>query len=142
MHLQKKTEYIYHPTTSGNIEIVVKAEYGNFKANASNGVSTTINSTGSSSSNSDKLELTLNDNTTNYNKGSYNDSGIKVTFEGEDVTSSSLITYKLNGTTKLTVNDLEDAINNLESGEEATITYSVVYKLKYKNSITKTIKIN
>lgn len=138
----EKTEYIYHPTTSGNIEIVVKAEYGNFKANASNGVSTTINSTGGSSSNSDKLELTLNDNTTNYNKGSYNDSGIKVTFEGEDVTNSSLITYKLNGTTKLTVNDLEDAINNLESGEEATITYSVVYKLKYKNSITKTIKIN
>ena len=119
---------IFHP-------IVVKAEYGNFKANASNGVSTTINSTGSSSSNSDKLELTLNDNTTNYNKGSYNDTGIKVTFEGEDVTSSSLITYKLNGTTKLTVNDLEDAINNLESGEEATITYSVVYKLKYKNNI-------
>ena len=33
-------------------------------------------------------------------------------------------------------------INNLESGEEATITYSVVYKLKYKNSVTKTIKIN
>ena len=126
---------IFHP-------IVVKAEYGNFKANASNGVSTTINSTGGSDSNSDKLELTLNDNTTNYNKGSYNDSGIKVTFEGEDVTNSSLITYKLNGTTKLTVNDLEDAINNLESGEEATITYSVVYKLKYKNSITKTIKIN
>lgn len=136
-----KTEYVYSPTTSGEIELVVKAEYKNFKSNASDGVS--IKVTGNGSATSDKLTLTLSDNQTEFDKGTYKeiDRGVKVTYNGKDVTDKAIITYSLNGTLKLTISSLEDAINELDSGEEAKITYSVKYSVQPTKTIEKTIKI-
>lgn len=136
-----ENEYVYTHTTSGEIEIVVKAEYKNFKSNASDG--TSIKVTGNSNpTTNDKLNLTLSDNQTEFDKGTYKeiDRGVKVTYNGRDVTDKAIITYSLNGTLKLTVSSLEEAINELNSGEEAKVTYKVVYSTSTK-SIEKTIKI-
>ena len=111
------------------------------KSNASDGVS--IKVTGNGSATSDKLTLTLSDNQTEFDKGTYKeiDRGVKVTYNGKDVTDKAIITYSLNGTLKLTISSLEDAINELDSGEEAKITYSVKYSVQPTKTIEKTIKI-
>ena len=138
-----KNEYTYHPTSSGDIELVVKAEYKNFKSNASNGTSITVSGNGISHSDYE-LSLALTDNNTNFDKGNYKEvgRGVKVTYNGKDVTDKAIISYSLNGSLKLTVSSLEDAINELESGEEAVITYSVKYLTSPTKKIEKTIKIN
>ena len=81
---------------------------------------------------------------TNFDKGNYKEvgRGVKVTYNGKDVTDKAIISYSLNGSLKLTVSSLEDAINELESGEEAVITYSVKYLTSPTKKIEKTIKIN
>ncbi|MGM9881888.1 MAG: transglycosylase domain-containing protein [Bacilli bacterium] len=138
------TEYLYKPTKSGNVEIVVKAEYKNFKNNASDEVKITINSDGSqyedNSSQNEDLEIKLKGtNNTLYKKGNYSEDGITVIYEGKDVTSEAKITYNLNNKTYNSETDLIDNINSLSKGDY-TITYNILYKAK-KASTTRQITI-
>ena len=138
----KDTSYVYKPTSSGNIEVVVKAEYNNFKSNASNGVSTTVKSDIISKITSE-LDVSLNGlNSVTLEEGdSYNEEGIVVKYDNNDITKISKITYTVNGTDYTSKNALESAINKLVSGDTATITYNVSY-LTHKGSVTRTISIN
>lgn len=132
-----ENEYTYIPTTSGNITLVVKAEYKNFKANASDGVEIVIKAD-DSFINTNKLELTLNgDNPLNITKGSYSEKGLKVTYQKQDVKAD--IKYQVNNTIYNTKQELEKAINEL-SNTEIKITYIVTYKTKTE-TISRTVKI-
>ena len=139
----KETKYTYIPTTTGNITLVVKAEYGNFKDNASNGIEVKINvdNVDNNPNDSNKLKLTLSGSKiTSLIKGEkYIDKGITATYEGKDVTKELKITYKINNTTYQTKESLEEAINNLVVG-----SYDLRYTATYKTdttSISRTIKI-
>ena len=128
----KETKYTYKPTTSGTITLVVKAEYGNFKDNASNGIETKITienienqdtSTGLTISLIGNKSITIDKS----KKEKYSDNGITIKYEGKDVTKDSEITYLINNKVFNTKIDLENAINNLADG-----TYQLKYKAIYK----------
>ena len=139
-----ENEYVYKPTSAGNIDIVVKAEYQNFKANASDEVKTTVKSDGAIIS--QKLKITFNDNkdTITVEKGKYTEEGITAKYNGRDVTKNSRtsITYEISGdsNTYKAISNLENAINKLETG-----TYTITYTVTYSNEtekITRTIIIS
>lgn len=136
-------EYLYKPTTSGNIEIVVKAEYKNFKSNASDEVKTTINSDGPIVS--QKLKLTLNDSKdkVTVTKGNYTETGITAKYNGRDITKNinTKTTYEISNdsNTYKSIQNLENAINKLDTG-----TYIITYTVTFSNEtekITRTIEI-
>ena len=129
------------PTTSGNIEIVVKAEYKNFKNNASDETSIDIKSDGSSTPiEDDKLKVTLNgEESFSVVKGSYSEAGIKATYNGKDVTDEVTITYQINNTTFTASSELVNNINSLEKGQYE-ITYTITYN-KEKQTLKRTITI-
>lgn len=137
----EETEYVYMPTTSGNIEIVVKAEYKNFKNNASDETSIDIKSDGSSTPiEDDKLKVTLNgEESFSVVKGSYSEAGIKATYNGKDVTDEVTITYQINNTTFTASSELVNNINSLEKGQYE-ITYTITYN-KEKQTLKRTITI-
>lgn len=139
-----ENEYVYKPTSAGNIDIVVKAEYQNFKANASDEVKTTVKSDGAIIS--QKLKITFNDNkdTITVEKGKYTEEGITAKYNGRDVTKNSRtsITYEISvdSNTYKAISNLENAINKLETG-----TYTITYTVTYSNEtekITRTIIIS
>jgi hypothetical protein len=121
--------YTYKAKKSGNVEIVVKAEYKNFKANASNGVSVKATATGSGGS--DELNISVTSSNSKYTLGNYSESGITVTYEDEDVTNGANIKYsiEIDGATKTytSESDLESAINEITTPGTYTITYKVSY---------------
>jgi penicillin-binding protein 1A len=121
--------YTYKAKKSGNVEIVVKAEYKNFKANASNGVSVKATATGSGGS--DELNISITSSNSKYTLGNYSESGITVTYEDEDVTNGANIKYsvEIDGATKTytSESDLESAINEITTPGTYTITYKVSY---------------
>ena len=124
--------YTYKSKTSENITITVKAEYKNFKSNASNGVSVKATAQGTA----DSLTIKLNSSQSSYDIGEYAESGITVLFNSEDVTSEANITYSItaNGTKsgKYSESEIEQEINKItEPGE-----YTIVYKATYKDSAT------
>ncbi len=133
-------EYTYLPTTSKDITIVIKAEYKNFKSNASDGIEIVIENDGTAF-NTNELEITLNGNSnSSVVKNTYTDEGITITYNNEDVTTKSTIKYQLNETIYNSSSDLEKAVNELTPNTEVTITYTVTYKKETKK-ITRTIKI-
>ena len=139
----KETKYEYKPKTNGNVTLVVKAEYGNFKDNASNGIETkiTVDNINSNTADSNKLKLTLSGGKTiTLVKGEkYTDKGLIAIYEGKDVTKEITISYKINSTTYDSKEKLEEAINNLDIG-----SYDLRYTVTYKTDITstsRTIKI-
>lgn len=129
----KDTEYVYKPTKNGEVTIVVKAEYGNFKDNASDGVEIKIkidDIEDKDNNTSNDLVIKLKGNPKNIlSKGSsYVDDGITATYKGEDVTKDVTITYQINGGTSIkSVNELQNQIKNLDVGNHK-ITYNVMYK--------------
>ena len=135
----KENEYTYIPTTVGKVTLIVKAEYQNFKSNASDGVEIEID-VDSTMIKNNKLELTLNGkNSTSVVKGTYKEEGLKVTYKNEDVTKNSTIKYQLNKKTYNTKEELEKAVNELTSSE-IKISYTVTYQNKTE-TIDRTIKI-
>lgn len=132
---------------SGSVELVVKAEYRNFKNNASNGVSVKGTSTGGTnngddSGTSNKLEVRLNDSKdVSYSIGSYLDTGVKVLYNGTDVTGKADISYSLDGTNYSTQSELENAINAINSATKVTVRYDVKYKADGE-TLTKSISKN
>lgn len=124
--------YTYKANTSGSIEIIVKAEYKNFKNNASNGVSVKAKSTATNDSDIDNnLNVTVVPSNTTFGINSYVDSGVTVTYQNKDVTSSSEIkcSVDINGETKTysSITELEAGINAINSPGTYTITYKVLY---------------
>lgn len=135
----KDNEYIYVPTTSEDVTLIVKAEYKNFKSNASDGVEIVIKNDGTVFD-TDDLKVTLNgEKLISVVKGSYSDDGIKAIYQEKDVTSSSNIKYQVNTTIYNTKEELEKAINIL-SNTEIKITYTVTYNKK-SATVTRTVKI-
>lgn len=138
----KDTKYTYKPTTNGNITLVVKAEYGSFKDNASNGIETKINVENidnNTNTNGLKLSLVGNKIVTITKGDTYTDRGITATYDGKDVTKELKIAYKINNITYDTKEKLEEAVNNLNIG-----SYDLRYTITYKTnttSTTRTIKI-
>ena len=134
------TEYTYNPTTNGDIEIVVKAEYKNFKNNASDETSITISSSGNNTSTEDELNVELNgEETFSVTKGSYDESGITVTYNGRDVTSRATITYQIDNSTFTSSDELVNKVNSLDEGKYE-ITYTVTYN-REKKTVKRTITI-
>ena len=135
------TEYIYKPDVIGNIELVVKAEYKNFKNNASNGTEITVKSSNIINS-KEKLNVTLNgDSSLSVTKGNYVEEGITITYDDENITNKTGVIklYKLDNKTYLSISDLEEAVNKLDNGTYK-ITYSVTYLTETENT-TRTIEI-
>ena len=142
----KDTEYTYYPTRVDNIEIVVKAEYGNFKSNASNGVSTTVNvSSDIISQLTQELDVSLNgdDNITLIQGSSYSDDGVTVKYNDEILSNNSVvITYSVDGKLCTSKRDLEKTISSLKSGESVTIKYNVSYLATHKGTATRNVTIS
>lgn len=141
----KSTEYLYKPTTSGNIDIVVKAEYKSFKSNASDEVKISINAEGNNNNGSEENKLIVKlkgNNSVNITKGNYIDDGISAIYESKNIMSddAAKITYTVNNKTYNSISDLETAINSLDINEEVEITYSVTY-LNITKKVTREVKI-
>jgi len=144
-------KYTYTPNnvTSRNLDIVVKAQYNKYTANASKGVETSVTLGANSGNNNNtepntpnvddkKLSIELNVTTATPKVGEYKDAGFKVFYDKEDVTSKiNKITYSLNGTDYSTKYELEQAVNALSSGDY-TIKYTVEYQQEFA---TKDIKL-
>lgn len=144
------TKYNYKPISSGNITLVVKAEYKNYNTNASDPVSVKTNAIAINQPQDDD-EKKENDNSLkaildeiiNATVNNYTEN-LTITYNGEDVTEDCKINYiiKINGEnhTLSTAKSFEDTINKLEAG-----TYKVTYKIKYKDTTinkTRTIILN
>ena len=123
----------------GKTELLIKAEYKNFKENASNGIKVTVSLDELSN---DKLSATLDGiNKVEAQVGSYNEKGIKkVTYGLLDVTTSNLTKIEYTITTESetkkfnTMSELENYVNTLSAGE-----YIINYNISYSGiSITKT----
>ena len=126
------TKYTYKPTKSGTVTLVVKAEYKNFKDNASNGIETKITVENEESQENNGLVISLVGNKTitidKSKNEKYVDSGITATYEDKDVTKDSKITTYILGDKKYDSKEsLEAIINNLSPG-----TYQLKYKVSYK----------
>lgn len=135
------TEYTYIPTSNKDVTLVVKAEYKDFKANSSDGVEIVIKGD-SSFIDTNTLELKLKGNaSSDIKKGSYTEEGLSIIYHGKDITNTVKdIKYQVNNTVYNTVSELEKAINELSTGTEAKITYTVTYNKETK-TITRTLKI-
>lgn len=125
--------YTYNGSASGNITLVVKAEYKNFKNNASTGVEVKATSIGNNDSdnedNNETLQVKLEGSkNTEASIGMYLDDGISVIYNGLDVTSKATIIYSLDGTEYTTSSALEDAVNAISSSKKIIIKYIVEYK--------------
>ena len=140
--------YTYVPITSDNVTFIVKTEYRSFGSNASNGVSVKAKVTAQEVDPDDnafstkKLTVTLNgDKSVDLTLGnSYSDAGIKVTYNGKDVTSQSKVTYIVDGSTYNDIGDAESKINAITEAKTVTIRYRVVYTPDEEDdSITKEI---
>lgn len=135
------TEYTYKPTDNGSVDIIVRAEYKNFKDNASDETKITLKV--DNIDNDKELELTLKGNSElSVTKGNYKESGIIVKYNNIDVTVLSKITYTytLNNKIYTKEDELVTEINKLEAGKEIEITYSVTYK-KQTKQVTRKVKI-
>jgi len=136
----EENEYLYTPKGTKDVTLVIKAEYKNFKSNASDGVEIVIEYDGTVFE-TDELEVTIKKPTLEIEKESYKEEGIKATFGNIDVTDSANIIYKINNTTYDSITDLENEVNKLSKTEsEIIITYTVTYK-KETQTVTRTIKI-
>ncbi len=139
--------YTYTPpysSTSRKVTLVVKAQYAKFTNNASKGVETevTITAGGTVIEPDNGLTIEIETTTVTPKVGNYEEEGIKVMYNGKNVTNNASITYTLtnngNDTTYTTESELEDAINQLPSGTYV-IKYNVTYEQeqahKYRNVV-------
>ena len=140
------TKYTFTVPSSYNLRkatVIVKAEYKNFKSNASNGVSENVNiSNSGGGSTSDNINIDIGNSTINISEGQYKEDDIKITYNNRDITDDATITYTLkinnNSFEYTSISHLEDKINSLSTG-----TYYVIYNVSYNNeNATKQKTIN
>ena len=130
--------YTYHPTVNGNLTFVVQAEYRNFSATASDGVSVNAVSSGivipsiDDSSNNKKLVVSLigSSNLELSASEDYVEEGISVTYDKKDILqdSATKITYSVNNSSCSSLSEIESKVKSeLASGQKVTIRYQVQY---------------
>lgn len=134
-----RNEYLYVPSKEGDITIVIKAEYKNFKSNASDGKEITLEYDKELVA-SQKLEVTLKNQVIELKKGeTYTEEGVIVTFGGKAITETP--TYKIGEKVYNTKNELINAVNELiKTKDEIKITYTINYKNKTE-TVTRTVKV-
>ncbi len=119
------------------LTFVVKAEYANFKANASSGVEVSA-STNNSNDTDNSINIEVKESNVTASRGSYSESGVTVTQGGKDITSKCNIKYDIVGKNSYdSKSELESAVNELSPGEY-TIKFVITYNGK---SYTKTKNI-
>ncbi len=133
-------EYTYYASGfegDRTITLLIKTEYENYQANASDGVTRDISITGTGY----KLSLDIGSVTITPKVGNYVHEPETVTYDGNDITGDVTITYKLTNSS-LTVNStytnsttLKNTINNLPAG-----IYSLKYTVTYKGETISKIK--
>ena len=121
--------YIYKPTSSGNVTFIVKTEFKNFRDTASGGVSVSANATAISDDTNKlsatvvggkKVELEANE--------TYTEKGVTVTYGKDDVTSKCKIIYVIDGTTFTSMSDVSSKVNELlDKNKEIKISYQIQY---------------
>lgn len=119
--------YTYRALSSGDITIMVKAEYKKFKGNASNGVTVRTNAT-VTDSDEVGLNVSIIPSNTTFDIGNYAEAGVNVTYDGKKVTSDAVIEYIFQGKTYNSSSDLENAVNSITSPGDYTITYKATYE--------------
>lgn len=128
--------YTFKPSSSGNLTVIVKAQYKNFTANASDGVSTKVVASGGSNSGNNgssttDVSIKLNGNSAlTISKGNYNDSGVKVSKDGKDITSECTFSYKVDDNIVNSISDITRKINDFSEPGTHTITYIATYEGK------------
>lgn len=145
--------YTYRGSNS-DVTIVVKAEYRNFKNNASNGVSVKAVASDfdeDDNNNNDystkKLEISVvGGKEAKATLGNYSDAGVKVLYNNKDVTSKvDDITYVLvedSGETRCSSQgELETLVNAITSAGKVTIKYEITYT-QDGETFTKTVSKN
>ena len=143
--------YTYKGFAKKGSSIVVKAEYKNYKNNASDGTSIKLsNNMTREEEETTTYELNIapiSDSITQINEyslNSYADEGITVTYDGKDVTNKCKITYKMNNQ-EYTKQSLETEINSIQEPTTIKISYLVVYETPegktLNQSLTKTISL-
>jgi len=143
--------YTYKGSAQKGSSIVVKAEYKNFKNNASDGTSVKLsNNMTTQEEETTTYDLNVNtvsDSTTainEYTLNNYTDEGIIVTYNGKDVTSECDITYKMNNK-EYTKQALENEINSIQEETTIKISYYIEYETPngetIRKSLTKTISL-
>ena len=129
-------EYIYVGNKSGDITLVVKAEYKNFKNNASDGAEIKVTVTGNGNSdedidesnNSTKFSVKLTgDKNMSVTIGQYDEKGVEVNKGDLDVTSRAKITYYLDNEDYISKITLEKAVNEIKEPKTITIKYKIDY---------------
>ena len=128
----------------GNITIVVKAEYRSFKANASDGVEVDVNVSGGGSVSDDSLSLDIGASNLTPSVGNYNEPGVTVTYNGEDVTDEATISYTVtidgNSHSVTSPSEVERLINEQSAG-----TYYIRYRATYQGEsaeATRTVTVH
>lgn len=134
------TEYRYTNKTNKDVQLVVKVQYKDYEANASDGVVTKETIKGKNSTENNNSEDNSDENNTNTftiivpsasssNIGKYTDD-LVVKANNRDVTSNANIIYSIESKNINTNNkkDFENKVNLLEKG-----TYNITYKVTYKN---------
>ena len=134
----KENEYLYIPNSDENITLVIKAEYKDFKDNASDSTEIKIENDGSFTKK--ELTLVLKNSSIEIKKGqTYTDEGIIATYNNKAINITP--TYKIDETTYKTKNELERAVTELSKEKtEIKITYSVTYE-KQTKTVTRTLKV-
>lgn len=147
--------YVYVGSQVGEVTLVVKAEYNNFKNNASDGVEVKVtavnNSSGGNNSddddddnnNSENLKVKLSGNkNVEVNIGNYTEQGVIVIHNGLDVTSKdeTNISYYLGEDEYISASALENTINAIDEAKKVVIKYVVEYDGE-TSSISRTVTL-
>ena len=151
--------YLYTDSQAGEITLVVKAEYKNFGNNASDGVEVKFvvkNNTDIDDDNNEDNDNKGDNDVINKNLtvrlngeslvkadfGKYSESGIKVYYNGKDITNKNeiKISYYLGDTQYISLKSIEDAINKIKTPKKVIIKYKVEYNGEDKE-ITRTVNL-
>lgn len=134
--------YTYTGTQAGEVTFVVKAEYRIFKDNASDGVETKISiknnfdnsnndDNDDSNNNQGKIKVTLNgEKLTSVDIGKYKEDGIKIAiYNGLNIIKQSgvIVNYYFEGVKYTSNSTLEEAVNKITDSKKINIKYEVIY---------------
>ena len=139
-----ENEYKYTNTTKEDVYLLVKVQYKDYDANASDGVTSKILVKGqgasSSDNNNDNTEENQNSKlltvsiskTSLHNVGSYKEPIFTIKYDKRDVTENATVFYRIKSENISTTDksDFVDNVNKLVSG-----TYTIEYEIHYKDEV-------
>lgn len=144
--------YTYKSSNNGTFTMVVKAQYKNFTANASDGASTKVVVTGIFSPEDDNIQVKLNglesvivDKTDKYQEAGISvlKNGIDITNQCSSISNECSINYSIvssvGNVSATTEKEIETKINNMPSG-----VYTIKYVVKYngeRTTVERTVEV-